>query len=114
MQTDGKILGYNKKVVLSGLLIISAIIIFYAGAQYEKHKLTSMGLLSNGTCAATKPKTAKKSAAPANASQNATNSTTTDSNTTTNVTPGTSGTTTQTVPANTATPTPDTSTAPQN
>ena len=105
MQTDGKILGYNKKVVLSGVLIILAIIIFYAGAQYEKHKLNAMGLLGNGTCAASKPKT-KKPAAPTNTDQNPTTGTQTDNGTPGSTTPSAPGTTNQTAPTTTGVPTP--------
>lgn len=46
MDLEGKILGYNKKTVVAviGAIVIAAIV-FYAGTQYEKNKLTSLGLV---------------------------------------------------------------------
>lgn len=46
MDLKGKIIGYDKKIlVVAGLLLIIAGIFFYAGAKYEKHKLSALGLL---------------------------------------------------------------------
>lgn len=46
MDLKGKVIGYDKKIlVLTGSLLIVAGVFFYAGAKYEKHKLSALGLL---------------------------------------------------------------------
>ncbi len=43
MQLEGKVLGYDKKVVAAvAYTLIIILIAFYAGAKYEKSKLTSL------------------------------------------------------------------------
>lgn len=94
MEMKEKRIGYSKKSVIIAIgCVIAAGIIFYAGAKYEKHKLSSLGLLNNGNdCSQTQ--TAKKSkkttTAPLdnstiNTDQNAANpsNSTVDSNSTT-------------------------------
>ena len=45
---EGKIAGYEKKTLLvTAFIIIVALGAFYAGAKYEKHKLSALGLLVN-------------------------------------------------------------------
>ncbi len=45
---EGKIVGYEKKTLaIVAILIIGAAVVFYAGAKYEKHKLSALGLLVN-------------------------------------------------------------------
>lgn len=56
-----KRVGYSKRNVLIAIgCVIAAGIIFYAGAKYEKHKLTSLGLI-NGGGNSSQVQTAKKS-----------------------------------------------------
>ncbi len=46
MNLEGTILGYNKKMLaIFALVIFVAGTMFYAGAKYEKRKLSSLGLL---------------------------------------------------------------------
>lgn len=60
MQLEGEVLGYKKKtVVLVAALVVLAGVMFYAGAKYEKGKLTKLGLVGKGTVAA--DQTTKKS-----------------------------------------------------
>ena len=64
---EGKIFGYDKKT----LLIVAVVVIllggsFYAGAKYEKSKLTKLGLLKNATVANTSAKKVKLPAADTN------------------------------------------------
>ncbi len=49
MEENGeKILGYDKKLVIRyALWVAIALVAFYAGAKYEKHKLESLHLLKN-------------------------------------------------------------------
>lgn len=50
MNLEGKMFGYNKKVLVG--VIYTLIIIggaFFVGAKYEKNKLSRMGLLKNKT-----------------------------------------------------------------
>ncbi|MFA7319782.1 MAG: hypothetical protein WC022_04275 [Parcubacteria group bacterium] len=48
MNLEGKIAGYEKKtLVIAAIVIIAAGAVFYAGAKYEKHKLSALGLLVN-------------------------------------------------------------------
>ena len=43
MQLEGKVLGYDKKIVAAvAYTLIIILIAFYAGAKYEKSKLTSL------------------------------------------------------------------------
>jgi hypothetical protein len=50
MSLEGKLLGYDKKTLaIAGAFTIVAGIFFYGGAKYEKHKLFSLGLLTNKT-----------------------------------------------------------------
>ena len=59
---EGKFLGYEKKTLaVVGVVIIAALVAFYAGAKYEKHKLSALGLLSGS-------KNSSKKAAAANPS----------------------------------------------
>jgi len=45
---EGKIMGYEKKTLaIIVIVIIAALAAFYAGAKYEKHKLSALGLLVN-------------------------------------------------------------------
>ena len=68
MESEGKVLGYNKKTItVVVLLIVVAGVMFYAGAQYEKKKLGSMGLLKSAAQTkqgGTKSKTTKSGTAP--------------------------------------------------
>jgi type II secretory pathway pseudopilin PulG len=67
MQLEGKVLGYSKKTVAMVLaFLIVAGVMFYAGAQYEKKKLGSMGLLKN-VIQTKKGGTKNKSSQPATA-----------------------------------------------
>jgi len=48
MNLEGKILGYEKKTLLIvAIAVVGALVFFYAGAKYEKHKLGALGLLVN-------------------------------------------------------------------
>lgn len=50
MPDNKKIMGYNKKTLVTTLvLVLVAGVMFYAGAKYEKNKLSKLGLLKNGT-----------------------------------------------------------------
>lgn len=45
---EGKIMGYSKKTVYTVLaFVVVAGVMFYAGAKYEKSKLTSLGVKSS-------------------------------------------------------------------
>ncbi len=49
MQPEGKFLGYRKKRLLAIIaFVLLAGIVFYAGAKYEKRKLSNLGLLKSG------------------------------------------------------------------
>ena len=63
MEEEEKIWGYSKKTLMTGfMLVVVAAGMFYAGAKYEKNKLSRLGLLKNGTEQAS---TSKKAKAPA-------------------------------------------------
>lgn len=69
MESEGKVLGYNKKIItMVILLVVVAGVMFYAGAQYEKKKLGSMGLLKSASQTksggGSKSKTVKAGTAP--------------------------------------------------
>jgi hypothetical protein len=50
MQEEGKIMGYDKKtLMIVASLIVVALVMFYAGAKYEKNKLSKLGLLKNSS-----------------------------------------------------------------
>ncbi len=50
MNLEGKCCGYNKKTLaIIALVVLVAGVMFYAGAKYEKRKLTSLGLLKTST-----------------------------------------------------------------
>lgn len=52
MMLEGKIMGYEKKtLVIAAIIIIGAAAVFYAGAKYEKHKLSALGLLTSKSAA---------------------------------------------------------------
>lgn len=54
MQIGGKILKYDKKTLIIAVVAIFLIgIAFYAGAKYEKSKLSKMGLLKDSATSAT-------------------------------------------------------------
>lgn len=61
-----KVLGYDKKTVkIVVALVVVALVAFYAGAKYEKSKLTRLGLLGNpDTTAGTTMKKSKKVVPP--------------------------------------------------
>lgn len=62
MSLEGKIVGYNKKmVVYATVIIIVSGLVFYAGAQYEKHKLASLGLAKSKSSSSANGNSAKKS-----------------------------------------------------
>lgn len=90
MENEGKILGYNKKTVVTVIIaIILAGIIFYAGAEYEKNKLTSHGLLKgkgSNSSTSTGSKKNKQNIAPGTTmpSSNGMNNTNTPGNSTMN------------------------------
>ncbi|MEI6588028.1 MAG: hypothetical protein WCO05_03715 [Candidatus Moraniibacteriota bacterium] len=57
MNLEGTILGYNKKMLaFFALVIFVAGAMFYAGAKYEKRKLSSLGLLKTTADIKTKKK----------------------------------------------------------
>lgn len=52
---------HDKKLMVAGaIVIVVALGIFYAGAKYEKNKLSRLGLLKNGTDQTVAPKKQKK------------------------------------------------------
>ncbi len=60
MPEEEKIMGYSKKTVRAVVvLVLVAGAMFYAGAKYEKSKLSKLGLLKNGTEQVAKTKKAK-------------------------------------------------------
>ncbi|NTU67176.1 MAG: hypothetical protein HGB08_04620 [Candidatus Moranbacteria bacterium] len=70
MNLEGKVFGYNKKVLIG--VIYTLIIIggaFFVGAKYEKNKLSRMGLLKNKTTVSKTKKDKPKPAADSSASQ---------------------------------------------
>lgn len=105
MENEGKILGYNKKTVVTVIVaIILAGIIFYAGAEYEKNKLSSHGLLkvkgsSSGTSSAGSKKN-KQNVAPGTTMPSGTGTNMPENST---VTPPTGNSMTTPVPSNSAT-----------
>ena len=61
MNLEGKVMGYEKKTLaIVIIIIIAAGAVFYAGAKYEKHKLSALGLLS-GSKSSSKKATAGNS-----------------------------------------------------
>lgn len=49
MTTEGKVLGYDKKTVTWAVIaVILALVVFYAGAEYEKDKLVRLGVCKGG------------------------------------------------------------------
>lgn len=65
MSEEEKIWGYSKRTLVTGLLlVVVAGGMFYAGAKYEKNKLSKLGLLKNGTEQASTTKKQKAAAAP--------------------------------------------------
>ncbi|GEM_PF-1910045 len=63
MNLEGKVLGYEKKTLaVIAIAVIGAAVFFYAGAKYEKHKLSALGLLANSKSSSS----ASKKAAAAN------------------------------------------------
>jgi len=61
MNEEGKILGYNKKTLVTVLiLVLVAGSMFYLGAKYEKNKLSKLGLLKNDTEQSSKGKKQKR------------------------------------------------------
>ena len=85
MPLEGKIMGTNKKTLASIIvLVLVAGIMFYAGAKYEKNKLSKMGLLKNSPSSQTSTGN-KKSKTPSNSTttpQGNTDTTTTPSDNT--------------------------------
>jgi nitrite reductase (NO-forming) len=60
---EDKIWGYSKKTLTTGLMVVVvAGGMFYAGAKYEKNKLSRLGLLKNGTEQVAKQKKQKTEA----------------------------------------------------
>ena len=60
MNLEGKIYGYEKKILaIIALVIFVAGAMFYAGAKYEKRKLSNLGLLKT-SADKTKKKPAEK------------------------------------------------------
>ncbi len=50
MKIEGEIAGYKKKTLfITAVIIILAGMFFYAGAKYEKHKLSSLDLLKDNS-----------------------------------------------------------------
>ena len=50
MSLEGKMMGYNKKtVVIAIVAVILAVVVFYAGAEYEKNKMIRLGLCKGGS-----------------------------------------------------------------
>ncbi len=70
MQLEGKVLGYDKKIVAAVVYTLVIILVaFYAGAKYEKSKLTSLARQKSASSA---PKQAgtKKAKTAANQPEN--------------------------------------------
>ena len=60
MNLEGKIYGYSKKTLaIIVLVLLVAGVMFYAGAKYEKRKLTSLGLLKTSGSSNQKKKAPK-------------------------------------------------------
>ncbi|MDR3558782.1 MAG: hypothetical protein P4L62_01500 [Candidatus Pacebacteria bacterium] len=110
MNLEGKMMGYNKKTVVVAIVaVILAVVIFYAGAEYEKNKMIRLGLCKGGSASVSATggakKHKKKVAAPANGMPG-TGTTTPAQGTTsgTDTTGSTSGSTTPSQPGSTTTP----------
>jgi|GEM_PF-2247851 len=58
MNLEGKVYGYSKKMLaLIVLFVFVSGVMFYAGAKYEKRKLSNLGLLKSSQTGKTKKKT---------------------------------------------------------
>ena len=63
MPEEEKIMGYSKKTVRAVVvLVLVAGAMFYAGAKYEKSKLSKLGLLKSGADQSMAVKKTKKAA----------------------------------------------------
>ncbi|MCX6761241.1 MAG: hypothetical protein NTY33_00105 [Candidatus Moranbacteria bacterium] len=97
MNLEGKVYGYSKKTLaLIVLVVLVGGVMFYAGAKYEKRKLTSMGLLK---ATATKKKAVDKNKPTDSTAPQDSATTPSDQNATTPASSATPATTPVTTPA---------------
>jgi len=98
---EGKIMGFSKKTIYAALaIIVVAGVMFYAGAKYEKNKLSSLGVKKSSVNGSATPKT-KKSKTPGAANTPDNTNTAPDNTTPQGVAPTQPG--TPTTPSNTDT-----------
>jgi hypothetical protein len=63
MDLEGKVMGYNKKIVAIAVLVLAGLVIFYAGTRYEKMRINSA--ISKNAKTEEKPSSKKNKTAPA-------------------------------------------------